>query len=145
MADSNYIVIVGCGRLGGMLANRLSAIGNQLVVIDRREAAFDKLSTEFSGFRITGDASELDVLRQAHTDQADYLFAITTQDNVNLMVAQIARKIFDVPKVIARVYDPARETIYREFGIETISPTKLSAEAFMVQIQTSSNKKKGTA
>lgn len=141
MAESYYIVIVGCGRLGGMLANRLSATGNQLVVIDRREAAFDKLSTEFSGFRIVGDASELDILRQANTAKADYLFAITTQDNINLMVAQIARKIFDVPKVVARVYDPARETIYREFGIDTISPTKLSAEAFLGQVQTN---KRGT-
>jgi trk system potassium uptake protein len=128
---SKYIVIVGCGRLGGMLANQLSATGNRLVVVDRREAAFDKLSTEFSGFHVLGDASELAVLREAHSSQADYLFAITTQDNINLMVAQIAKKVFKVPKVIARVYDPARETIYREFGIDTISPTKLSSDAFM--------------
>lgn len=138
---SSYIIIVGCGRLGGLLANQLSADGHRLVVIDEREAAFDKLSTEFSGFRITGDASELAVLRQAHSEQADYLFAITTQDNVNLMVAQIARKIFNVPKVVARVYDPAREMIYREFGIETISPTKLSSDSFMKLVSQKANKR----
>lgn len=131
MPHSNFIVIVGCGRLGGSLANRLSATGNRLVVIDRKEAAFDKLSTEFSGFRIAGDASELGVLRQAHTDDADFLFATTREDNVNLMVAQIARTVFKVPRVIARVYDPFRENIYSEFGIDTISPIKLSAQAFL--------------
>ena len=131
MARSHFIVIVGCGRLGGMLANRLSASGNQLVVIDRSESKFDKLSTDFSGFKIVGDAVELNVLRQAKVEKADFLFATTTEDNVNLMVAQVAKNVFNVPRVIARVFDPARESIYSEFGIDTISPTNLSAEAFM--------------
>lgn len=131
VSHSHYIVIVGCGRLGSTLANNLSAQGNRLVVIDQKEAAFDKLSTEFSGYQIVGDAVELSILRQAKPDKADYLFATTTQDNINLMVAQVAKVVFKVPKVVARVYDPARETIYGEFGIETISPTQLSVEAFM--------------
>jgi trk system potassium uptake protein len=130
MPSSKYIVIVGCGRLGGLLANRLSGAGHSLVVIDRRELAFDQLTTEFSGFRIVGDATELRVLQQAQVERADYLFATTTGDNVNLMVAQVARVVFNVPHVVARVFDPRREGIYREFGIDTISPTKLSAEAF---------------
>ncbi|GAB4307899.1 MAG: hypothetical protein Kow00117_01170 [Phototrophicales bacterium] len=128
---SHYIIIVGCGRLGSLLANNLSSAGHQLVVIDRNEAKFDKLSTEFSGFKIVGDAIEMSVLRRAHVEKADYLFAITTEDNLNLMVAQIAKIAFNVPHVIARVYDPAREAIYGEFGIETISPTKLAAQAFL--------------
>lgn len=131
MAQPYYIVIVGSGRLGSMLANSLSATGHQLVVIDKDESKFDKLSTEYSGFRIVGDANEMSVLRKAHTERADFLFAATTEDNVNLMVAQIAKQVFNVPRVVARVFDPARETIYGEFGIDTISPTKLSAEAFM--------------
>lgn len=128
---SQYIIIVGCGRLGGSLANQLSRAGHQIVVIDRREGAFDKLSADFSGFRIMGDASEIDVLRQAHIEQATYLFAATTQDNLNLMVAQIAKTLFHVPYVVARVFDPLREQIYSEFGIETVSPVKLSAQAFL--------------
>ncbi len=131
MAKSYFIVIVGCGRAGGTLANNLSATGHRVVVIDRREIAFDKLSVEFSGFKIMGDASELNVLRQAKIEQANYLFATTTTDNINLMVAQIARIVFRVPNVVARVYDPAREALYREFGIATISPTKLTASAFL--------------
>lgn len=130
MAHSRYIVIIGSGRLGSELANTLSAAGHRLIVVDNREAAFDKLSTEFSGYKIVGDAIEMHTLRQAHLDDADYVFAITTHDNVNLMVAQIAKKIFEVPHVVARVFDPAREEIYSEFGIDTISPTILAANAF---------------
>lgn len=131
MSNTKQIVIVGCGRLGGTLANRLSSQGHRLIVIDRKESAFDKLSYDFSGFKIIGDAVELHVLEQAQIKSADCLFATTTQDNANLMIAQVAKTIFNVPRVVARVFDPMRESIYREFGIETISPTKLSAEAFL--------------
>lgn len=131
MVSNRYVVVVGCGRLGSMLANRLSSLGCSVVVIDREEAAFDNLSTEFSGFRVTGNAAELDVLRQAGIDKAESLLAITSHDNVNLMVAQVAQQVFEVPQVIARVNDPSREAVYREFGIETICPTNLTAAAFL--------------
>jgi trk system potassium uptake protein TrkA len=131
MSKSEKIVIVGCGRLGGALANRLNAEGHQITVIDRREVAFDKLSVDFSGFKIIGDAVELHVLKQAGIETAGYVFATTTEDNANLMVAQVARLVFKVPHVVARVFDPAREAIYREFGVDTISPVQLSATAFM--------------
>lgn len=126
-----YVVIVGCGRLGRMLANQLSGLGNSVVVIDEDESRFQKLSPEFSGFRIVGDAVEMDVLRRAKVAKADCLFATTNQDNVNLMVAQVAKAIFRVPHVLARVYNPAHTDVYSEFDIQTISPTKLSAEVFL--------------
>jgi len=135
MTPYRYIVIVGCGRLGSMLANQLSRQGCSIVVVDRDEAAFRNLSTEFSGFQVTGDAAELAVLRQAKIDQADCLLAATRHDNVNLMVAQVARTVFGVPKVIARVFDPTREEVYRQFEIETICPTQLSANAFLAALQ----------
>jgi trk system potassium uptake protein TrkA len=125
-----YIIIVGCGRLGALLANQLSRAGHSLVVIDRRQEAFAKLSSEFSGFQLHNDAAELDVLRLAKIDRADCLLATTDNDNLNLMVAQIARFVFNVSTVIARVYDPAYETIYHELGIEVVSPTQLSGDAF---------------
>lgn len=131
MGSSRYVVIVGCGRLGSLLANQLSGLGSSIVVIDRDERAFEDLSTEFSGFRVTGDAAELAVLRQARIDKAECVLAITSYDNLNVMVAQVARTVFGVPKVIARVSDPSREAVYREFGIETICPTNLSAAAFL--------------
>jgi trk system potassium uptake protein len=129
------VIVIGCGRLGGMLANRLSANGHRLVVIDQRESAFDKLSISFSGFRLVGDAVEVEVLKQAKIQEANYLFATTTSDNTNLMIAQVAKTVFNVSKVIARVFDPQREAIYREFGIDTISPTKLSADVFVNQVK----------
>ena len=135
MIPYQYVVIVGCGRLGSMLASRLSSAGSSVVVVDRDESAFDNLSTEFSGFRVTGDAAELAVLRRARIEQADCLLAITRHDNVNLMVAQVAEEVFHVSKVIARVFDPAREKVYRQFGIETICPTSLSAESFLTALQ----------
>lgn len=131
MVSSQYVIIVGCGRLGSLLANRLSSQGSSVVVIDRDQTAFENLSTEFSGFQVAGDAAELDVLRQARIEKAGCLLAITSYDNLNLMVAQVAQTVFDVPKVIARVNDPSREAVYREFGIETISPTNLSVAAFL--------------
>lgn len=131
MAQTKYIVIIGCGRLGGNLANQLSTAGHSVVVVDQREAAFDKLAVDFSGFKVMGDASELNVLQEIKVQKAHYLFAVTTRDSTNLMVAQVAQSIFNVPRVVARVFDPVREEIYREFGVETISPTKLSAQAFL--------------
>jgi trk system potassium uptake protein TrkA len=131
MVPYQFIVIVGCGRLGSMLANRLSRLGRNVVVVDRDETAFKNLSTEFSGFQVTGDAAEMAVLRRARIDEADCLLAVTRHDNVNLMVAQVARTIYHVPKVIARVFDPSREQVYRHFEIETLSPTKLTADAFL--------------
>ena len=131
MKKSQYIVVVGCGRLGSILASRLSGEGNSVVVIDRNEAAFKALSSEFSGFQVTADATELATLRAAKADKADCLLAVTDSDNINIMVAQIAKKLFGVSSVLARVFDPAREAIYGEFGIATISPTQLSTEAFI--------------
>jgi trk system potassium uptake protein TrkA len=129
------VIIVGCGRLGAMLANQLSSSGSNVVVVDRDEASFNNLSTEFSGFRITGEAAELATLRRAKIDKADCLLAITPHDSVNLMVAQVARTVYQVPKVIARVFDPSRQAVYHEFGIETICPTQLSAEMFLSALQ----------
>jgi trk system potassium uptake protein TrkA len=131
MAQTRHIVIVGCGRLGGTLANQLSAAGHSVVVIDHKAAQFDKLNNDFSGYKIIGDAVELHVMKEARVQEADCLYATTTSDNTNLMVAQVAKEIFGVPQVIARVFDPEREALYREFGIETISPVKLAAQAFL--------------
>ena len=135
MSSNPYIIIVGCGRLGSLLANELSSQGSSVVIIDHEQGSFRNLSTAFSGFRIVGDASELAVLRQARAGQADCLLAVTEEDNMNLMVAQVARVVFHVPKVIARVYDPAREAVYRHLEVDTISPTNLSAHAFMTALK----------
>lgn len=131
MSNNRYIVIVGCGRLGSHLANMLSSEGNSIVVIDRAEGTFGDLSPDFSGFRVNGDATQLAVLKEARLSQADVLISTTHEDNVNLMVAQVARKIFKVPHVLARVFDPKREEVYARLGIDTVCPTSVAAGIFL--------------
>jgi len=125
-----YILIVGCGKAGSHLANSISRKGEDVVVIDNREEAFNNLSTEFTGFTLLGDATEFELLKEAKIDNADVVIATTTDDNVNSMIAQIAKEIFEVPKVLARTFAPRREDIYNQLGIETICPTTLSVVEF---------------
>lgn len=135
MPKFEYIVIVGCGRLGSLLALALSRQGNSVVIIDQDESTFELLSFDFTGFQITGDAAELDVLRQAKINKADCLLAVTGNDNLNLMVAQIAKVLFTVSTVLVRVFDPQREELYRDLGLVTISPTKLATEVFLQTLE----------
>lgn len=125
-----YIIIVGCGRVGSRLGNRLSREGHSVVVIDRDPSSFDGLSPDFSGFRLEGDATRMSVLREAKLEKADVLVAATDEDNINLMVAQIALKVFGVGKVLARVFDPRRDSVYAQLGIETVCPTSLAVNLF---------------
>lgn len=144
MKNSLYIVIVGCGRLGAHLANQLSRDGNSVVVIDRDETTFNHLSSGFSGFRIGGDATQMAVLKEAKLNKADIFIATTHEDNVNLMVAQVARKIFSVPHVLARVFDPKREEVYAHLGIDTICPTSVAADMFLRAIANGADETEGS-
>jgi trk system potassium uptake protein TrkA len=127
-ADENYTIVIGCGRLGANLANTLSDEGGNVLIIDKSKDAFRKLSPSFGGLSITGDALDLDVLQEAQISKASVVVAVTNSDNANIMVAQIARELFHIRRVIARLYDPERECVYREFGIDTICPAILSAK-----------------
>lgn len=134
MKNNLYIVIVGCGRVGSHLSNQLSRMGHSVVVIDTNEDTFNDLSPDFSGFRVVGDATQIAVLKDAKSKKADVFFAVTHDDNVNLMVAQIARKIFNVSHVLARVFDPKREKVFDQLGIETICPTSIAVEMFLLAV-----------
>jgi len=126
-----YIIIIGCGRLGAYLANSLGeSKENSIVIIDKNEQSFERLNNSFSGFTLEADATEIEVLKKAKIKEADVVVAATNHDNTNIMITQIAKALFDVPKVIARLIDPSREKVYSELGIDTISPTALSAIEF---------------
>ncbi|MGE4286728.1 MAG: TrkA family potassium uptake protein [Phycisphaerae bacterium] len=130
-----YIVVVGCGRLGSLLANKLSNEGHSIVVIDIRTVAFDALTPDqFSGFRIEGDATELAVLKQAKIDKADAVIGATHDENVNIMVAQIAKKKFNVPKVFVRIFDSDKESFCNAIGIEFVCPTTMAAEKMIASL-----------
>lgn len=138
-----YIIIVGCGHLGSYLANKLSYQGHSVVVVDINESAFDSLTAEFSGFKLEGDATEFAVLKEAKADKADFVISTTGEDNINLMVAQVASNFFKVPKVLARVIEPEREEIYGKFNIKTICPTLIAGDIFLKSIKESEEIKKG--
>jgi trk system potassium uptake protein TrkA len=126
---ADYIVIIGCGRLGGSLANALSDEGKDVLIIDSNKDSFRKLSTSYGGLTLIGDATDIDVLREAQVEKATAVVVVTNNDNSNIMISQIAKEIFKKELVIARLYDPERDYVYREFGIDTISPAVLSANA----------------
>ena len=125
------VVIVGCGRVGSLAGSLLSGQGAEVVIVDRDEEAFGALSGEYSGFTVVGDAAEMGVLRQAGLSDADVVFAATDSDTLNLMVAQVAREIFGVKKVMARVFLPEWEGTYGDLGIGAISPVSLAVQAFL--------------
>ncbi len=135
MNKSIYVAIIGCGRLGSILASDLSQQGHEVVVIDRDESAFTHLSEEFSGFSVIGDAAEMNVLQAAKLDEVQVIIAVTGKDNLNIMVSQLGKTIFKVPIVLTRILDPSREEIYHKLGLTTISTTKISAVAFLQTLQ----------
>ena len=122
-----YVIIVGCGRVGSELAKLLSNEGHNVVVIDKAQSAFDRLGGTFNGLTMVGNGFDLALLKQVGIEKSDAFCAVTNGDNTNLISAQVARKIFKVPKVIARVYDPARAHIYAALGLDIISGTTLFA------------------
>jgi trk system potassium uptake protein TrkA len=131
-----YVVVIGCGRLGSHLAATLSGKGHSVVAVDAHYSAFDALSSEFSGFKYEADATEFAALKQAKIERADLLIATTDDDNINIMVAQVAAKLFNVPRVIARVEEPEKEAIYSSLGIETICPASLAGRVFIESLTT---------
>jgi trk system potassium uptake protein TrkA len=124
--SEGYTIIVGCGRLGANLANRLSEEDASVLIIDSNPDAFRKLSPAYSGLTMVGDATSLDVLQDSEIENATAVVSVTNNDNTNIMVAQIAKELFGIEHVIARLFDPERECVYQEFGIDTISPAVLS-------------------
>ncbi len=122
-----YVIVVGCGRVGGQVATLLSGEGHNVFVIDKDPAAFKRLGKTFNGATLVGNGYELDVLREAGVEKADAVCSLTNGDNTNIMTSQVAKKIFRVPRVIARVYDSARAQIYESLGLEVLSGTVLFA------------------
>lgn len=123
------IIVVGCGKVGSRLACVLNRIGHDVVIVDKDEEKFDRLDDDYNGVTVHGVPIDQDVLKEAGIESCDGLAAVTEDDNVNIMVSQVAREIFKVEHVVARIYDPAREDVFSHFGLETICPTKFSVDA----------------
>jgi trk system potassium uptake protein TrkA len=117
------IVIVGCGRMGSGVALALSQRGHTVTVIDKDPRAFERLGPSFKGATVTGIAFDREALIKAGIERADGLAAVTVSDEINGLVARLARQIFRVPRVVARLYDPRKAEIYRRLGLQTVSTT----------------------
>lgn len=130
-----YIIIVGCGRLGTHLASMFSKMGHSTVIIDNNIGSFEKLdSTEFSGFKIEGDATELSVLKEAKINKTDVLIGVTESDNINIMIGQIAKNIYSVPKVLVRIQDQNKIPFLNKLEIEYVCTTEQTATEILSRI-----------
>ncbi len=117
------IIVIGCGRVGRDLSLSLVQQNHSVVVVDPDPAVFEKLGPRFPGQTIVGVPFDRDVLVRAGIERADGLAAVTTVDNANIVAARIAKLIYRVPQVVARLYEPSRAEVYRKLGLQTISST----------------------
>lgn len=121
------VVILGCGRVGSTIATTMSEEGHDVTIIDMSADAFRRLSADFKGHKVIGNGMDEDTLRRAKVDQADAFVATTNGDNRNIMSVQMAKVRFNVPKVVARIYDPNRAYAYSELGVDTLCTTCVGA------------------
>jgi trk system potassium uptake protein TrkA len=119
---------MGCGRVGAQLAMLLDQEGHNVTALDLDAYSFRRLPPDFKGTALLGNGLDEDVLRRAGIEEADAFVAVTQGDNRNVMAAQMAQKIFNVKKVVCRIYDPLRRDLYTVLGLEAISPTTILAE-----------------
>ena len=124
----DYTIIIGCGRVGANLANTLSNKGENVLIMDKTKDAFRRLSSNYGGLSVVGSGIEFNKLKEAQIDRATAFIAVTDDDNTNIMASQIAREVYNVKKVIARLHDPDCEAVYQELGIDTICPVILSVK-----------------
>ena len=122
------VIIMGCGRVGARLAGLLDVDGHSVTMVDNNPNSFRRLPPGFSGTALEGNGIDQEVLKKAGIEEADIFVAVTQGDNRNVMAAQIARHIFNVPRSMCRIYDPLRQELYNTLGLETISPTTVFAQ-----------------
>jgi trk system potassium uptake protein TrkA len=129
------VVIMGCGRVGAQLASLLDADGHEVIVVDNDTNSFKRLPHDFGGTALLGNGLDEEVLKKAGIEEADAFVAVTQGDNRNVMAAQIAKHIFNVPKVVCRIYDPLRQELYDMLGLEAISPTTIFAQLLRERVE----------
>ena len=129
------IVVMGCGRVGARMAALLDEDGHEVTVLDTDTYSFRRLPSSFGGTALFGNGIDQEALKRAGIEDAEVFVAVTQGDNRNVMACQIAKHIFNVPRVICRIYDPLREEMYSSLGLETLSPTKIFAQLLRMKIE----------
>lgn len=138
-ASEMNILVIGCGNVGAALCSALSAQGHDVSVISSDKEQFSNLSADFNGYTTLGVPIDKEVLKKAGIENCDALAAVTSDDNTNLMVIQLAKQFFSVPKVFARVNDPKKNEVFSGFGLETICPTNTTVTSFCAAINSSAS------
>lgn len=123
-----YIIIAGCGRIASSIAKEFLDEGHDLVIIDNDSTKLESLGSGLNARRILGVEYDSDILKEAGIEYADVFLALTQNDSINITACQIAKKIFNVKKVVAKVSDINKEHIYKSLNIEYINPIKLGVE-----------------
>ena len=129
------VVIMGCGRVGARLAGLLDADGHSVTILDTDAYSFRRLPPKFGGTALIGNGINEEVLKRTGIEEADVFVAVTQGDNRNVMATQIAKHIFNVSKVICRIYDPLRQELYNTLGLETFSPTTIFAQILKEEVE----------
>ena len=129
------VLIMGCGRVGARLASLLDEDGHEVTVLDNDVYSFRRLPSNFGGAALYGNGINEEALKRAGIEEADIFVALTQGDNRNVMSCQIAKHVFNVPRVMCRIYDPLREEMYAALGLETISPTKVFAQLLREKLE----------
>ncbi len=122
------ILIVGCGRVGAELAMSISHHGHDVTIVDQNPGAFERLASDFKGRTVQGIAFDRAVLERAGIESADAFAATTSSDHANIVAAKVARDIFHVPNVVARIYNPAQREVYERLGLQTVTSSSWGAQ-----------------
>lgn len=129
-----HVVIVGCGRVGSTVAGQLSSEGHDVVVVDKNAEAFRRLGESFTGRTVTGIGFDRDILRSTGISEQSAVISVTSGDNSNILIARVARELFGVEKVVARIYDPQRAEVYARLGISTVATVLWTSQQIMNNI-----------
>ncbi len=126
----NKTLVIGCGRLGSNIANKINKEGKNLLVVDYRREAFELLDDSFSGYQVVGDVTDLETLEEAYITSAKEIIIVTGNDNVNVFLAIVARDVYNVPNIYVRLDDPSLQILLKGKNCELILPFQLTYEKF---------------
>lgn len=135
-------LILGCGRVGSMLACLLDQEKMEVTVIDANDNAFEKLGEAFGGSRVSGNITDEGILRTAGVEQADLVAVLTSDDIANLMAAQVVKQKFGREKILVRVRDPVKAGAFKEMGLTTVCPTNVELDLILKELKIKPKKAK---
>ena len=125
------IHIVGCGRLGAMVAKALVDQGNNVTILDTDPENFRRLAEQPGLSMLVGDGTSNEDLRRSGIERADAFISLTAEDTVNALAAQVAQQTFGIQKVVCRINDPIRREMYEQLGLRTVSPPEVMTEVVL--------------